>query len=176
MKTREKLVELINSKGLLGNAIEIGVAEGSFANHNIKNWNGDKYFMVDPWTRYAGYNDLLDRNDEILENQFMDVAKKYLLDHRTQIVRTTSLHAAQLFPDNFFDWIYIDANHQYEFIRDDIDAWFPKCRSGGCFSGHDYKSESGFGVIRAVDDFVKKNDLELNLTDDDYKIWWIWKP
>ena len=85
-----------------------------------------------------------------------------------QIVRKYTTEAVKDFPDEFFDFIFIDANHTYEGISQDLVDWWPKVKPGGVFSGHDYlvtrkKARNGtiikFGVVRAVDEFVAKNNL-----------------
>jgi hypothetical protein len=58
--------------------------------------------------------------------------------------------AAPLVPDGWADFVFIDAAHSYEAVRDDIADWLPKVAPGGWFGGHDYH-KSWPGVIRAVD-------------------------
>lgn len=61
----------------------------------------------------------------------------------------TTRQAAPLVPDGWADFIFIDAAHSYEAVRDDIADWLPKVRPGGWFGGHDFH-ESWPGVQRAV--------------------------
>lgn len=58
--------------------------------------------------------------------------------------------AARLVPDGWADFVFIDAAHSYEAVRQDIADWLPKVAPGGWFGGHDYH-EAHPGVIRAVD-------------------------
>lgn len=48
------------------------------------------------------------------------------------------MEAAEDFPDEYFDWVYIDANHQYDFIREDLKIYYKKVKRGGFITGDDY--------------------------------------
>jgi hypothetical protein len=50
----------------------------------------------------------------------------------------TSEEAAPKIPDGSLDFAYIDANHAYEYVKRDIELWWPKIRDGGMLAGHDY--------------------------------------
>jgi hypothetical protein len=63
------------------------------------------------------------------------------------------------------DFVYIDANHNYEYVKEDIEHWYPQLKKGGILSGHDYPTES---VKKAVDEFCRKNKLELVKTIPDW--------
>ena len=54
------------------------------------------------------------------------------------LIRKSSLDAASDFEDGSLDFVYIDANHAFEYVVADIAAWTPKVRDGGVVSGHDY--------------------------------------
>ena len=91
-------------------------------------------------------------------------------------------------PDGFFDFVFIDANHSYEAVREDVAAWAPKVRSGGIVSGHDYypgKSYKQCGVIQAVDEYVAAHHHKLYTTpydgnnpikDDRQPCWYFIQP
>jgi len=64
-------------------------------------------------------------------------------------IRLPSIKASELFEDNSIDFCFIDANHEYEFVLDDIRAWYPKVKQGGIIAGHDYAGE---GVKLAIKD------------------------
>ena len=79
------------------------------------------------------------------------------------MIRKSSFDAVNDFEDESIDIVFIDANHSYESVKNDIDLWLPKVKTGGVLSGHDY-SISFFGVIQAVnekmgtDNIVVKSD------------------
>ena len=58
--------------------------------------------------------------------------------------------------------IFIDAAHDYESVKADLNNFYPKLKSSGIFAGHDY-GEKSCGVGRAVDEFVKENNLKLDV-------------
>ncbi len=61
------------------------------------------------------------------------------------------------FKDNYFDWIYVDGDHSYEFVKKDLELFFPKVKSGGYITGDDYVWWGpflGFGVKKAIDQFL----------------------
>lgn len=76
-----------------------------------------------------------------------------------QVIRDYTVNAVKLFPDNFFDFVYIDADHSVDGCATDITSWFPKVKPGKFLVGHDYRR--GYGVVRAVNDFVQLHNLGL---------------
>lgn len=64
------------------------------------------------------------------------------------------------FNDESFSMIFIDAAHDYESVKADLNNFYPKLKSGGIFAGHDY-GEATAGVGKAVDEFVKEKNLKL---------------
>ena len=55
------------------------------------------------------------------------------------------------YDNNYFDIVYIDASHEYEFVIEDINHWIPKVKQGGVICGDDYV-QGWSGVIKAVDE------------------------
>jgi predicted O-methyltransferase YrrM len=52
-------------------------------------------------------------------------------------VRSTSTEAANLYEDGSLDFVFIDAQHDYESVTSDIAAWISKVKPGGILAGHD---------------------------------------
>ena len=69
--------------------------------------------------------------------------------------RMTSLEGAAMFFDNTLDFVFIDAAHDYQSVKEDIGAWYPKVKEGGVISGHDYPEWEG--VKKAVDERFGKD-------------------
>lgn len=67
-------------------------------------------------------------------------------------VIATSEQAAPMFPNASFQFIFIDADHQYTALRDDIQRWWPKLKPGGTMAFHDYRHGDFPGVEQAIDE------------------------
>ncbi len=70
-----------------------------------------------------------------------------------------SWEVASLYEDASIDFCFIDANHSYESVARDIDAWRPKVKSGGILAGHDYTDWPGYGVMRAVNERFSRFEI-----------------
>ena len=87
-------------------------------------------------------------------------------------VRGYSNEVHDLIPDDL-DFVYIDGNHDYEYVKKDIEVYYQKIRFGGVIGGHDFCAEH-LGVSQAVWEFVNKHNL--NLFANSKKDWWVVKP
>lgn len=96
---------------------------------------------------------------EELETQYKNFKETVSHFPFVRVVRDYTTNAAKSFPDRYFDFVYIDADHSVEGCYADIQAWYPKVKHGKFLVGHDYKR--GFGVPAAVDRFVKEEGLKL---------------
>jgi len=77
---------------------------------------------------------------------------------QVHIILKWSLDAVNDFEDKSLDFVYIDANHNFDYVIQDIIQWVPKVKKGGVVAGHDYyhaKKSKNIGVIDAVDAYVK---------------------
>jgi predicted O-methyltransferase YrrM len=72
-----------------------------------------------------------------------------------------SSEALKRFADGTFDWLYIDGNHAYAYVCEDLGWAFRKVRAGGFIAGDDYNwgAADAFPVRRALDEFVERHAL-----------------
>lgn len=78
-----------------------------------------------------------------------EIAREY--PDLCRVIWLPTSEAADYVEDGWADFVFIDAAHSYEAVKDDITRWQCKVRPGGWFGGHDYHSAHQ-GVIRAVDE------------------------
>ncbi|KKR67209.1 MAG: hypothetical protein UU10_C0051G0007 [Parcubacteria group bacterium GW2011_GWF1_40_6] len=85
------------------------------------------------------------------------------------IIMGDSVEVAKDIPDGSLDFVFIDADHSYQGVKRDIEAWSPKVRLGGVVYGHNYEvSRTGNrGVIEAVDEYVAKHKISLRVIEQD---------
>jgi hypothetical protein len=104
------------------------------------------------------------------------------MGHPVLIHKGSSIEASQFFNAESLNLVYIDAAHDYQSVRDDIKAWWPKVKKGGVLSGHDYEQlpDDGFWgpieVFAAVNDWAKGNGLKVNSVEVSCPSWWVIKP
>lgn len=74
-------------------------------------------------------------------------------------IQALSTDGATQIPDASLDLVFIDADHSYEWVKQDIAAYKPKLKKDGWLTGHDIDFP---GVNRAVNEIVIKYDVGPN--------------
>ena len=174
--TREQFPDLLREHGLTGAGVEIGVKEGKFSRVLLKS-DLSTIYLIDPWLHYECGNATVPQEEH--DRRYEAVLKEFMIPTnppRVLVIRATSVDGTQHFKDGSLDFVYIDADHRYKYIKEDLAAWYPKVKSGGIFAGHDYlniKVPHIVEVKRAVDEFVEEKGLDLNVTEEPrWKSWW----
>ncbi len=131
---REFLASIFKDLGFT-KGVEIGVERGLYSEVLCRNNPGVHLFSVDAWTAYKEYRDHVTQTklDGIYEE-----AKARLKPYNAELIKGFSMDVVKSFPDNYFDFVYIDGNHEYQHVVDDITQWTKKVRPGGIVAGHDY--------------------------------------
>lgn len=94
---------------------------------------------------------------------------------RRYFVPLDSVEAAKQFDNGRFDFVFLDASHDYESMQNNLPAWYLKIRTGGLFCGHDYGGQH-YGVKQAVDEFCQNMAYDKQLQFRSYtRIWWFFK-
>ena len=119
--------------------------------------------------------DLWDSYWEITDKQRMEFAEfafDKLLKQYSNIkkIKGSSVGSAQKFQDKSLDFVYIDAAHDYENVKNDILAWLPKIKDGGYIAGHDYRYDPNIGVYEAVNDIFVNNYKIVTFPDSSFVI------
>ena len=153
------LIRLLNLKKIC----EVGVLAGSHLKFMV-NEDIDLCVGIDVWGLYPTNIKMYDQKlwkKESFYNRLLRWEKKQSFE--VQLIRDFSHNAVEKFENNYFDYIYLDADHSYEATWSDMQRWWPKVKSGGILGGHDYNQgfidEYGYkyGVYEAVHSFINQH-------------------
>ena len=140
--------------------VEVGAWKGMsaafMAVEIINSGKNIKFDCVDTW-------DFVETSSEISEKQFENLYETFLsnikpVKDKIGIVRSLSWDGAKNYSDNSLDFVFIDAGHDYESVKKDLNAWYPKIKNGGIIAGHDY--HYNVGVYPAVNEFFNGKTIK----------------
>lgn len=149
---------------------EIGVYKGrgtaiwnvELINHNIDY----EYFAIDHFLGSSEH-----QRDGYVDYYGLTLNNLKPIIDRIKVIKNDSVSESKNYPDEYFDIVYIDASHEYEFVREDIISWLPKVKVGGILCGDDY-CVGWPQVVKAVDEvLIKVNCAGLSSNQQ----WWIKK-
>lgn len=166
-KSRYRVVKMLPRNAV---GAEIGVWKGDFSAHLIRFTRPTRLHLIDPWQFQADlprawYGGLAAGSQADMDAISDGVRARFASEMAAgtvEVHRTTSVEALARLDDGSLDWIYIDGNHLYEGVRDDLRAALPKVRPGGLIACDDYGSPGWWedGVRKAVDEFVADGHAE----------------
>jgi len=134
---------------------EVGVFMGDFSKEILKIIKPKKLHLIDPWA-YPGY----EKKYKYVANRF----KSEIASGQVSIERGTAHDVVNKFPDNYFDWVYLDGGHRYDLLTQQFVEYFPKIKKGGYFTGDDYGGYNEWyleNVTKGVDDFIAQNKTNI---------------
>lgn len=147
---------------------EIGCYRGVFSAEMLNLPNLAKLHLIDAWAPLPGYDDPLSDTDHAANlHTTLEHIKGHIAGGRFEIHIMPSLEAAPEFKDGELDAIFLDANHSYDSVLQDLLAWEPKIKLGGFLMGHDACDghptaiKHGWGVEKAISKFCKERGWEL---------------
>lgn len=189
-KYRYELGEILETERAQS-GVELGVQRGVFAEQLLKRWPScRKYVLVDLWARQNSYKDIANvKDEEHLKYKQKALSRVSHFKTRTniEVCHNYTTSCADLYQrrGELFDFIYVDARHDYKGVLEDLQRWWPLLKPGGILAGHDYvdqmdgpsqsnqdwtinfdgtKDESGRVVKGAVDDFANRHGLQLTIS------------
>ena len=152
---------------------EIGVHLGEFSKQILDAISPRELHLIDPWEhqtssiyKTAWYGGGAIGGQTELDERYASVIETFsqnIYDQQVKVHRGYSTDILQKFQDQYFDWVYIDGNHLYEYVKKDIELSLQKVKSGGYITGDDY-GEGGWwqgGVKKAVDEFANNQAVQL---------------
>jgi hypothetical protein len=159
----------MGQRKLLG--CEIGVAEGENARNMLETLNVEKLFLIDPYLEtYMEQTTNGEHLANVSTSAYVEAQNnvRAFKDKVVFLVKTSD-EAVEDVP-NGLDFVYIDGNHSYEYVKRDLENYYPKVKSGGVVGGHDFSLVFFEGLVRAVAEFAFKHDLKIYGRGSD---WWM---
>lgn len=175
MGGRANLALRCNALGLK-TAVEVGTDRGVFAREFLEHWRGEMLYCVDPYMPYA----------HMPWDRSMDMMMAMLMvrphTSRVRFLKCASYEAATYFRrgeplPSEVGFVYLDADHSYEAVREDLLLWWPLIQPGGLLAGDDFGVQHP-GVKEAVIEFADLVKWPI-YTISDYNrelSWYIQKP
>ena len=131
-----------------------------------------KLYLLDAWSP--------DYRERHYENAF-ECFKKFEGNKKVVLIKCNSLDI-DIFPDNYFNYIYVDDLHHPDHVYKELKFYYPKLKKYGMIAGHDYRPDLPERVKAGVDKWIKETGYELHTykNDSDYDNsdfldWWVWK-
>ncbi len=143
---------------------EVGVWKGDNAVNILENMpNVRLLYLVDPYP---------DRRPKSKDwRPFKAIAKKKLAPFNSRIRwihKEFEVCTTKDIPDPL-DFIYIDGDHSYEYVKQDIALAVQLVKKGGIIGGHDFGWGRPDGVGRAVEEYCERNNISYSEEGGD---WW----
>lgn len=140
---------------------EIGVDKGKNAESILKELNIKELYLIDAWFNYGEIE-----SNRLQNISFELVLKKFKNNKKIIIIKDFSMNAVKKITDNSLDFVYIDANHSFKFVYQDIKLWYSKIKKNGIIAGHDIYNHSG--VLKAVMMFCNEKEILFKIDVPDW--------
>lgn len=157
---RDDLAKLFSELGFKIGA-EVGVERGVYSERICQSNPGVKLYCVDSWKIY---DECPEYHDQDLLDKYYNEAKDRLAPYNCIFVKKSSLDAVKNLAPGSLDFVYIDANHKFDYTMNDIIEWSKIIKPGGILSGHDYVPRSmyhktSYGVIEATNAYAAAHQI-----------------
>lgn len=157
---RQTMLDEVMPKG--GRCAEIGVWEGDFSAEILNITKPKELVLIDPWDLLAEREEEhthSQHNDAVrMREKFDQVAGGLGRLPNCTLRKGFSAEVLESYPDHYFDWVYIDGNHLYDFVLEDIMIAAHKVRPGGIVAGDDlyWKKDDRMHVREAVREAMRR--------------------
>ena len=165
-KTRQ---DLMKSLPLNMNIAEVGVFKGEFSKFIFESLKPNNLYLIDIFEGYTASGDQDGNNIQVvnLDEELVSLQNYFQNNKNVFFLKGWSHLQIEKIPDNHLDMIYIDAAHEYEDVKKDLLASFPKVKQNGYICGHDYEMNRFPGLFRAVNEFCQENNLKISCIAED---------
>jgi len=166
LNTRSDIFNLVPQQLIIG---EIGVFKGDFSKIIFDIAKPKELHLIDIFDgiTMSGNKDGKDIIYTNLSDEYIALSEYFHINQNVILHKGKSSDVLKTFPNNYFDFLYIDGDHSYEGVYSDLELSLIKVKSQGNIAGHDYNQYSFPGVYNAVNNFCNKYNLRINyLTKD----------
>lgn len=150
---RQSLAFMLGDLGYC-EGVEIGTNLGASAEMWVKNAPMLHLTCVDPYTVYDS------RNSQERQDDAYSEAVERLKPYNADIIRAASLDVVGSFKDGSIDFLYIDGDHKFDAVMQDLIRWAPKVRDGGLIALHDYCVLWRGGVMKAIEAYTSAHHID----------------
>jgi len=129
---------------------EVGVFGGDFSEHILRIVKPKTLHLIDPWKYEADekyerswYGGVFGVGQSHMDSLFESVRRRFRREIAAGTIvlhRSTSEAALRTLGAECLDWIYIDGNHLYEYVKSDLELGYRALKDAGYLSGDDYHS------------------------------------
>jgi Methyltransferase domain len=159
---RKAAIDLVTKNGV---GAEVGVHLGEFSSTILALARPQKLYLIDPWkhfpeptyrqSMYGGERDIQKEMDARYEKVVLKFDRE-ISSGTVKVCRELSVDAALRIGEGELDFVYIDGDHSYQGVSQDLKSFFPKVKKGGLIIGDDYSLGGWWkdGIVRAFNEFV----------------------
>lgn len=167
--------EAFGDRPLVG--AEIGVYVGHNAEFILETLNIQKLYLIDPFDPNNDFEGYI--KTRLAKAKAPALERLEPFKDKIQWLFMTSDDAVSHIGEHL-DFVYIDGNHSYIYVKRDIENYSCLVRVDGFVGGHDYmmRSRPPIEAKRAVDEFIKESGCELFFSrefDPHHPDWWFRK-
>ncbi|MBI2971111.1 MAG: class I SAM-dependent methyltransferase [Candidatus Aenigmarchaeota archaeon] len=153
--------EILDRRELVG--AEIGVWRGDNAKAMLKILDIRKLYLIDPYETYDEYKEE-EKSGAFSQKALKEVEKIISRDKRVVLIRERSENAVNKIIEPL-DFVFIDGNHDYEYVKKDLEMYYPLVKKGGFIAGDDISIDD---VSKAVIEFSLKTKLRLHVRHNNF--------
>ena len=129
-----------------------------------------RLYAIDPWQDYDEYKEYKGTQDQTYL-RFCRHIRSFGLEEKVVTVRGLSNEKIPTLEDNFFDIVYIDGNHNPEFVLEDAVLSFRKLKTNGYLIFDDYGFDGKEGTSKGIDGFLSAYSKKIKVLKTKWTTW-----